>query len=115
VSRVRLQVEYYFSEENLTKDSYLRCLMDADGWVPVMLLSTFPKVSQEGLELPQVVEALQHSTAVTVQGTAAAPQQALVRRATDYARWPVKGAVFIPTDNCADTPLEPDSVHDSGC
>ena len=59
--RVRWQIEYYFSESNLVRDSYLRCLMDEDGWVPLVLLAGFPKVAREGLELQQVVDALTQS------------------------------------------------------
>ena len=36
---VRNQITYYFSDANLSRDNYLRCLMDADGWVPLMLLA----------------------------------------------------------------------------
>ena len=65
LGRVRWQIEYYFSNQNLVRDSYLRCLMDEDGWVPLVLLSTFPKVAREGLELRKVVSALAQSRCVS--------------------------------------------------
>jgi len=106
--RVRWQIEYYFSESNLVRDTYLRCLMDEDGWVPLVLLATFPKVAREGLELSQVVDALTQSSEVVVSAVVADDEessheqitnQALVRKAVDWSRWPLKGATFIPNNN----------------
>lgn len=36
--------EYYFSEKNLEKDSYLRHHMDEAGWVDMNLICAFPRV-----------------------------------------------------------------------
>jgi len=36
--------EYYFSNENLIKDFFLRRQMDADGWIAVELLASFRRV-----------------------------------------------------------------------
>ena len=33
------------------RDTYLRCIMDADGWVPVVLLQRFPKIASENLDV----------------------------------------------------------------
>lgn len=106
LSRVRWQIEYYFSDVNLLRDPYLRYLMDADGWVPLALLQSVPKVSRENLSLAQVTEALTHSGQLEVSsfvapGTEPTRQaidvaHALVRRAKDWAKWPLQGAVFIP-------------------
>lgn len=41
---LRQQVEYYFSADNLCRDSFLRTHMDKDGFVPLALLAAFPKV-----------------------------------------------------------------------
>eukprot|EP00927_Polykrikos_kofoidii_P044411 TRINITY_DN38390_c0_g1_i1.p1 TRINITY_DN38390_c0_g1~~TRINITY_DN38390_c0_g1_i1.p1 ORF type:complete len:880 (-),score=187.55 TRINITY_DN38390_c0_g1_i1:153-2642(-) len=45
-SPLRQQVEYYFSEENLDRDFYLRTHMDEEGWVPMITIADFPKVQQ---------------------------------------------------------------------
>ncbi|KNA18196.1 hypothetical protein SOVF_073100 [Spinacia oleracea] len=37
------QIDYYFSNENLIKDTYLRQNMDEHGWVPVALIANFKK------------------------------------------------------------------------
>ncbi|RRT37524.1 hypothetical protein GW17_00000289 [Ensete ventricosum] len=39
------QIEYYFSRENLCKDSFLRINMDGQGWIPVSLIASFNRVS----------------------------------------------------------------------
>ena len=53
------------------RDSYLRHLMDVDGWVPLILLCSFPKVAREGLTLVQVVDALKLSSNVVVSAVVA--------------------------------------------
>jgi la-related protein 1 len=40
------QIEYYFSPDNLCKDTYLRALMNSNGWVPLNLLASFYRVSR---------------------------------------------------------------------
>ena len=35
--------------------------MDADGWVPVVMLAAFPKVARENLDLVEIIEALAQS------------------------------------------------------
>ena len=112
------QVEYYFSSANLTRDHYLRCMMDADGWVPVMLVATFPKIVSERWELPELVALLKTSTRLQVVGEPHAASQALARRKTDYARWPLQGAVFIPTEATTKpttTDTSGDAAIDSEC
>ncbi|KAI1709285.1 la domain-containing protein [Ditylenchus destructor] len=44
--RLRRQLEYYFSRENLINDRYLRCQMDTDQFVPIKIFQSFPKVAQ---------------------------------------------------------------------
>nr|KAJ0214793.1 hypothetical protein LSAT_V11C400212970 [Lactuca sativa] len=43
-ARIVTQIDYYFSNENLVKDTYLRQNMDEQGWVPVSLIAGFKKV-----------------------------------------------------------------------
>ncbi|EYU18076.1 hypothetical protein MIMGU_mgv1a019939mg, partial [Erythranthe guttata] len=44
-SQILKQIEYYFSNDNLVKDIFLRQNMDAEGWVPIKLIAGFRKVS----------------------------------------------------------------------
>ncbi|CAL0303500.1 unnamed protein product [Lupinus luteus] len=39
------QIDYYFSEDNLVKDEFLRSNMDEQGWVPVTTIADFPRLS----------------------------------------------------------------------
>ena len=112
VGRARAQIEYYFSDANLSRDRYLRCLMDAEGWVPVLLLNTFPKVAREGLDVCDIVLELRASRAVTVSGTDVPAGQALVRRTRDYERWPLQGATFFSTE-CNTVIARPDEAAES--
>lgn len=52
---LRNQVEYYFSENNLIKDMYLRTLMDSGGWVELSVIAGFPKVKKEYGGTPALV------------------------------------------------------------
>eukprot|EP00928_Gymnodinium_smaydae_P079873 TRINITY_DN63704_c0_g1_i1.p1 TRINITY_DN63704_c0_g1~~TRINITY_DN63704_c0_g1_i1.p1 ORF type:complete len:712 (+),score=146.15 TRINITY_DN63704_c0_g1_i1:61-2196(+) len=41
---LRKQIEFYFSNDNLCKDLYLRSHMTTDGWTPIELVAQFPQV-----------------------------------------------------------------------
>merc|ERR1719215_2033535 len=60
------QIEFYFSADNLCKDLYLRQHMDSDGWVLLMLISTFNKVRQYGASIEGIAEALANSSLLEV-------------------------------------------------
>ncbi|CAF3327232.1 unnamed protein product, partial [Rotaria sp. Silwood2] len=42
--KLRKQLEYYFSRENMIHDSYLQSQMDADNYVPISLIASFKLV-----------------------------------------------------------------------
>lgn len=44
-AQILKQVEYYFSEENLIRDEYLRKQMDHDGWVALSVIANFKRIS----------------------------------------------------------------------
>lgn len=48
--------EYYFSEENLQRDFFLRRKMDVDGWIPVSLIASFHRVQQVTHDVNFIVE-----------------------------------------------------------
>ncbi|XP_052196378.1 la-related protein 1C isoform X2 [Diospyros lotus] len=74
------QIDYYFSNENLIKDTYLREKMDDQGWVSIKLIATFKKVSQLTDNIQLILDALHASTVVEVQGDK-------VRRRNEWSRW----------------------------
>ncbi|XP_038881160.1 la-related protein 1C-like [Benincasa hispida] len=77
------QIEYYFSSENLIKDTFLRQNMNEEGWVPVKLIASFSKVQRLTENIQTILDALQSSTVVEVKGDT-------VRRRNDYERWIIR-------------------------
>lgn len=63
---IRRQVEYYFSKDNLVKDTYLQGLMDAEGYVPLAEIAKFRRIQQ--LRAPQfvIVTAVRESSILDV-------------------------------------------------
>ncbi|XP_071702391.1 la-related protein 1C-like [Rutidosis leptorrhynchoides] len=74
------QIDYYFSNENLVRDTFLRRNMDEQGWVPVSLIAGFNKVSSLTNDIQLILGVMQTSTLVEVQGDK-------LRRRNDWMRW----------------------------
>lgn len=53
--------EYYFSEENLLRDFFLRRKMDAQGYLPITLIASFHRVQTLTTDVGLVVEAIMES------------------------------------------------------
>ncbi|XP_024953411.1 la-related protein 1C isoform X2 [Citrus sinensis] len=79
-SRIVTQIDYYFSNENLVKDTFLRQNMDDQGWVPIRLIAGFNKVSLLTDNIQLILDALRSSTVVEVQGDR-------IRKRNDWMRW----------------------------
>lgn len=82
---VRRQVEYYFSPENLVKDSYLRQRMDHEGYVSVEVIAAFPRLKHFSKEI--ICEELKDSKIVEVKDQKMRPRE----KPTMWV-WP-KGAI----------------------
>ena len=63
---IKKQIEYYFSEENLQKDFFLRRKMDVNGFLPISLIASFHRVQALTQNVQMVIDALNDSTAVEV-------------------------------------------------
>lgn len=63
---LRAQIEYYFSEDNLQGDFFLRRKMDEHGFLPISLIASFHRVQALTQDVSLVVESLANSTAVEV-------------------------------------------------
>jgi len=63
---MRLQIEFYFSIDNLCKDTFLRSHMNESSWVSLDIISQFPKVKRFGANLTDIAVALNESTLVEV-------------------------------------------------
>ncbi|KAL8218421.1 hypothetical protein R6Q57_021794 [Mikania cordata] len=74
------QIEYYFSDDNLVKDNYLRSHMDDEGWVPIQLIAGFRRVQALTNDVQMLMSSLSNSSAVEIQGDK-------VRRRADWGRW----------------------------
>ncbi|GFW23301.1 hypothetical protein TNCV_3804001 [Trichonephila clavipes] len=48
--------EYYFSEENLQKDFFMRRRMNADGFIPIALIASFHRVQLQTQDINKVIE-----------------------------------------------------------
>ncbi|ESQ53501.1 hypothetical protein EUTSA_v10024905mg [Eutrema salsugineum] len=66
--KLQKQIHYYFSEENLIRDTYLRGHMDDQGFAPLRVIAGFKKVAELTDSIQQIVEALHGSPYVEVQG-----------------------------------------------
>uniref|UniRef100_A0A0V0IQV0 Putative la-related protein-like n=1 Tax=Solanum chacoense TaxID=4108 RepID=A0A0V0IQV0_SOLCH len=78
--RIVNQMDYYFSNENLIKDTFLRQNMDEHGWVPVTLIAGFKKVMELTDNIQLILNAVRSSTVVEVQGEK-------LRRRNDWFHW----------------------------
>ncbi|KAH6797047.1 hypothetical protein C2S52_021601 [Perilla frutescens var. hirtella] len=85
-TKILNQIEYYFSNENLVKDTYLRRNMDSEGWISIKLIATFKKVMQLTDNIHLILDAIQASNVVELQGDK-------VRRRSDWIKWLMPPAV----------------------
>lgn len=63
---VRVQVEYYFSVQNLVKDMFLRAKMDDGGWIPISVIAAFNRVRSLAPNPAMIAAALEGSALVEV-------------------------------------------------
>ncbi|CAG2105364.1 unnamed protein product, partial [Medioppia subpectinata] len=80
---VRQQIEYYFSDENLQRDFFLRRKMDANGFLPISLISSFHRVQALTQDPQMVIDSLKASTIVEVV------DGVKLRAKVDPEKWPL--------------------------
>lgn len=51
--------EYYFSEENLQKDFFMRRRMNSEGYIPITLIASFHRVQALTTDISKVLEVKQ--------------------------------------------------------
>ncbi|CAM4799656.1 unnamed protein product [Rotaria magnacalcarata] len=64
--KLRKQLEYYFSKENMIHDIYLQSQMDADNYVPISLIANFKLVKRLTHDLQLIIDVLKESPSVEV-------------------------------------------------
>ncbi|CAI9758007.1 unnamed protein product [Fraxinus pennsylvanica] len=74
------QIDYYFSDANLERDYFLRGKMDAEGWVPISLIASFPRVQTLTQNIQLILDSLRASTVVEVQGDK-------IRKRYEWKKW----------------------------
>ncbi|XP_076883119.1 la-related protein 1C-like [Bidens hawaiensis] len=99
------QIEYYFSDDNLVKDHYLRSNMDEEGWVPLTLIAGFHRVKSLTSDLQMVLSSIKDSTIVEVQGET-------LRRRNDWRKW-VKPSVSLPLDSTPNATTDSSNIQTS--
>ncbi|VDD75232.1 unnamed protein product [Mesocestoides corti] len=65
-SQILHQIEFYFSENNLVRDTFLRRHMDSSGWVPISVIAKFNRVASLSTDLNKIIKALLPSQVVEV-------------------------------------------------
>lgn len=63
-AQVLAQLEYYFSQDNMLKDLYLRTQMNEEGWVAIALLANFAKLRSLTTDSNMILEALAASKVI---------------------------------------------------
>lgn len=108
---VKKQIEYYFSEENLMKDFFLRRKMDSEGYLPVTLIASFHRLQALTTDLSMILTAVRTSDKLELFNGFK------VRTKEDPLRWPLPDAVGsnsmtpIPSSHAA--PVQPGPVQAS--
>lgn len=74
------QIDYYFSDANLIKDEFLKSNMDNQGWVPISLIASFPRVKNLTNNIQLILDSLRTSTVVEVLDDK-------IRRRGEWMRW----------------------------
>ncbi|XP_015785079.1 la-related protein 4 isoform X2 [Tetranychus urticae] len=60
------QLEYYFSWQNLSRDSYLKSQMDSDQYVPISTVANFDQIKRLTRNIDLIVDVLKESQCVQV-------------------------------------------------
>ncbi|CAG2257977.1 LARP1 [Mytilus edulis] len=82
---VKKQIEYYFSEDNLQRDFFLRRRMDKEGWIPISLIASFHRVQALTQDVALIIKSLKESEVLEV------PEDALkVRGRITPDKWPIE-------------------------
>lgn len=101
---IRHQIEYYFSEENLIKDNYMRLNMSSEGFLSIELISNFNKIKQFNVDIETITRAIEVSDKLDVV------DRKIVRPVIDPLRWPLSMPLPPPVSNMMKNFVQPDSL-----
>lgn len=78
LNEIRKQIEFYFSDANLSKNRFMKTLLDQSEYVPFTVLMTFNRLKEMSATQEEVVKSLTKSTMVEVS-----PDEQSLRRTTE--------------------------------
>lgn len=81
-----LHREYYFSEDNLQRDFYLRRKMDAEGYVPLSFIASFHRIQALSNDFSVVLAAVSESDQLELY------KNFKVRTKNSPTKWPIENA-----------------------
>jgi len=92
---VRHQIEYYFSNENLEHDLFLRKKMDTNGYIPLSVIASFNRVKSLSQDFQLIVNAIKMSDSIELlkqnftDDNNENKQDFLVRCKINPTKWPL--------------------------
>lgn len=96
--------EYYFSEENLTGDFFLRRKMDDEGCIPVTLIASFHRVLALSTDVALIITAIKESDKIELL------EGYKVRTKTNPTIWPIKDVLDTSGTQIAAITSDKDNV-----
>ncbi|KAK4321976.1 hypothetical protein Pmani_007259 [Petrolisthes manimaculis] len=84
--QIKKQVEYYFSDENLAKDIFMRRKMSKDGYIPVSLIASFNRMKALSHDVKLIVDVCKTSDKLEVK------DEVWLRTKHEPQKWPLEDA-----------------------
>ncbi|XP_064114084.1 la-related protein 1B-like isoform X3 [Macrobrachium nipponense] len=84
--KIKKQVEYYFSDDNLANDIFMRRKMSKEGYIPVSLIASFNRMKQLTQDVKLIIEACKTSERLEVK------DEVWLRTKHEPKKWPLEDA-----------------------
>ena len=100
--RIRNQIEYYFSAENLQGDIFIRRKMDPEGYLPISLIASFHRVQMLTTDFSLIIQSLEQSASVELS-----PDHVKARPRLNPLSWPIiiTESQTTPSSSSSSTPI----------
>mmetsp|Transcript_91195 Transcript_91195/g.203605 ORF Transcript_91195/g.203605 Transcript_91195/m.203605 type:complete len:225 (-) Transcript_91195:707-1381(-) len=99
-ARVKSQLEYYFGQENLIKDVFLRSrLMNEEGWVAITSVAGFRRIQSMTIDMTIILEAIADSKQLEVH-----PSGQQIRLKNNWQEWVLSPTTESPNGKVAAPP-----------
>lgn len=110
------QVEYYFSDDNLARDAFLRGRLEQDGFVPLATLATFRRLVSMTASVPAfqreafIAECLRQSTLVECVDDRVRRRAVPIAAPAADVTFSADAPAFVPREHIADDTAVPTSA-----